>query len=373
MDEVVRGWIAYQITGSPFILGVVSASRHAPLLVFGLWAGVLADRVDRRLQLIAAQWANVLVDLTLVVLLVTERLEAWHLVALALIAGSVQSFMQPARQAMLPKLVPRADLMSGIALLSVAFNTSRSVGPAVAGGLIFVAGPVGAALGEVLLHFLGGLAILLMREVPPPERTGSGSPWADLVEGLRYVWTTPHLAVLVTITLVPMLVGFPYNAILPVYAKDILEIGPGGLGLLFTAAGVGAVTGLLGLGYLGDLPRKGAKLLLVLAAFGLALVIFAHSRFLPLSLLLLFGVGMTSNIFHAFVNQLLQVNTEDRYRGRVMALYALDRGFLPFGLFSVGTLAQLLGAPMALTIMPSIMILMTVGVALRWRSLLKLE
>lgn len=370
MDEVIRGWIAYQITGSPLILGIVSASRHAPLLVFGPWAGVLADRVDRRLQIVVAQWANVLVDLTLVVLLLTEMLEAWHLAALAVTAGSVQSFMQPARQAMLPKLVPRSELMGGIALLAVAFNTSRSVGPAVAGLLIGWVGPVGAAMCEVLLHFLGGLTILLMRQVPPPERSRQGSsPLSDLMDGFRYAVTTPHLGLLVTITILPMLVGFPYNAILPVYAKDILNIGPQGLGLLYSAAGIGAITGLLGLGYVGDLPSKGAKALMALAGFGVALLIFAHSPFLLLSLTLLFCVGMTSNVFHAFVNQLLQVNTEDRYRGRVMSLYSLDRGFLPIGLFGIGALAELFSAPMALTIMPALMILLAAGVAWRWPSL----
>lgn len=372
MDEVVRGWIAYQLTGSPFILGLVSASRHAPLLVFGPWAGVLADRFDRRWQLLIAQWANALVDLALVGLLLNGWLEAWHLVALALTAGSVQSFMQPARQAMLPQLVPRADLMSGIALLQVAFNLSRGVGPAVAGLLIGFSGPVSAVAGEVLLHFISGLTVLMMRQVPRPEPVQRGSLWGDLVEGVRYVWVTPPLALLVAIALVPMLVAFPYNALLPVYAQDILLIGPEGLGFLYTAAGAGGISGLVALGLLGDLPRKGAKMLFALGGWGVALLIFAYSPFLALSLALIFIFGLAANVFHAFANHLLQVATEDRYRGRVMSLYALDRGFFPLGLLSVGTLAQLFSAPIALIIMAALLLLITGGVAVRWPSLRRL-
>lgn len=369
MDEVIRGWIAYQITGSPLVLGIVTASRHVPLLVFGAWAGVLADRVDRRVQLVCAQWGNMAVDLVLVVLLVTDLIQPWHLAALALTAGSLQSFMQPARQAMLPEIVPRSDLMGAIAFLSIAFNTSKTVGPAVAGVLIGLVGPVGAAWGEVLLHFLGGASILFMRHAPPPQRSQLRSPVGDLLDGLRYVLVTPHLAILVTITLVPMLVGFPYNALLPVYAQDILQVGPEGLGLLYSAAGVGAVAGLLALGYLGDLPHKGGKALALLAGFGVGLLIFARSPNLPLSLAMLFFIGLTSNVFHAFVNQLLQVNTEDRYRGRVMSLYAMDRGILPVGLLSIGLLAELFGPSTALTIMPALMILMAAAVAWRRPSL----
>jgi len=369
MDEVVRGWIAYQLTGSPLVLGIVAASRHAPLLVFGPWAGVFADRFDRRWQLVAAQWANTLVDLTLVGLLVSERLEAWHLAVLALAAGSAQSFMQPARQAMLPRLVPRSDLMSGIALLSVAFNTSRSVGPAVAGLLMASVGPVGAALGQVLVHFLGGVSILLMREVPAPVPGQQGSLWGDLLEGLRYVWRTPPLALLLVVSGVPMVVGWPYATPLPVYAKDILDIGPQGLGLLLSAVGVGAISGLLMLGYLGDLPGKGGKMLLSMAGFGLAMLVFSYSPWLAVSLLPLFGIGLFSNAFHAFVNHLLHRKTEDAFRGRVMSLYALDRGLHPFGSLIVGTLAQFLGAPAAVAITGALLVLVTLGVALRWPSL----
>lgn len=369
MDEIVRGWIAYGLTGSPFWLGVVAASRHAPLLVFGPWAGVFADRFNRRWQLVLAQWANTLVDLTLLTLLVTGRLEAWHLAALGLAAGSAQSFMQPARQAMLPRLVPRSELMSAIALLSVAFNTSRSVGPAVAGLLIAGVGPEVAVGAEVIIHLLGGVSVLLMRDVPAPESLQRRSLGGELVEGFRYVWTKPPLGLLIAVSLLPMVVGWPYNALLPVYAKDILEIGPGGYGLLLLAVGAGAITGLLGLGYLGDLPGKGAKMLLALAGFGAALLVFSYSPVLAISLPMLFCVGFTSNLFHAFINHLLHINTDDRFRGRVMSLYSLDRGVYPLGALVIGTLGQFFGAPAAIAITSLLLILTTGVVAARRPSL----
>lgn len=344
MEQVARGWLIYDMTGSPFLLGLIQATRAVPLLFFGVLGGVIADRFDRKRQLILAQLANMVLNLILAGLILSGQVQTWHVFVTAFLAGSVMAFQQPARQSMIPDLVDRKDLMNAIALNSAILNGTRTLGPTVAGMVIAVLNVGGSYIFQAGM-FLFATVWTFQLQVPlqndSDSYTASRSMWGNLTDGFGYVRSNPIVLSLLLVSLIPIVLAQPYSALIPVFAKDIYDIGPAGQGVLLSAPGVGAIVGALVIASWSDLPHKGLVLLAGVAAFGLGLIGFGLSPNLALALFSLFIVGAASTAYRSLNQTLLQTNTEDSFRGRVMSLYLLDRGLAPLGAVLAGFLAAL--------------------------------
>ncbi len=372
MEQVTRGWLVYEMTDSPLALGAVQAARAVPLLVFGLLGGVMADRFDRKRQMVLSQNANFLLSLILAVLVHTGHVQVWQVFATAILAGAVNAFQQPARQSLIPELVGRGELMNAIALNSGALNTTRTIGPAVAGALIATVGVAGAYYVQAALFLLATVWTIQIRLPEARERERQryeGSLLQGVGEGLSYVRTNKVVLTLLALALVPIVLAQPYSSMIPVFARDVFQVGAVGQGVLLAVPGAGAVLGALLIAGVSGTKRKTAYLIGGVLVMGVALVAFAFSPGMAAALAALLLVGGASTSYRAVNQTLLQTNTEDAYRGRVMSIYLLDRGLAPLGSMLVGTLAHFLGARDAVAIMGVLTAIFAVVVALRMPGL----
>ena len=364
MQSTAQGWLVLELTDSALLLGTVSAAGTLPVLLFTLYAGVLADRVEKRRVLVAAQAGAAAVALALAVLTDTGWITVPWILALVFLLGTASAFEIPTRQSFFVELVGQEDLTSAIALNSSAFSATRVVGPALAGVLL---GSVGVAACFYLnaVSYLAVIAGLLMIRLPPfrrPERTAS--TLANLREGFAFirgdrlvrtlVWTIAALSVL----------GFPYVMLLPVFARDVLHVGAPGLGWLLAASGSGALAGGITLSALASRVPRGRLVLAACFSFALLVGAFALSRSLPLSMLLLAAAGFCMILNNGCVNSLLQSLVPDRLRGRVMSVYVfMFLGMAPLGSLQAGALARWMGAPAALAAGAAVLALVVLGVA----------
>jgi MFS family permease len=349
MASTSQGWLVLDLTNSETLLGLVSAASAAPILLLSLWAGVLADRVDRRHLLVATQLAGAVLMTALAILVTTGAVEYWQILLIALGIGSCMAIGTPALQAIVPALVDRPAIGNAVALNSAQFNLARIVGPVVAGLVI--------ALGGMAFGFwANAAAILLLAAIVwrlPVGRSGAelaaqASLWSNLMDGVRYVLGTRPLSTLVLLAAAPALLVLPYIALLPVYARDILGIGAPGLGLLSGAVGVGALAGALGVAV--TRPHRSGRLLVAgLAACGVAVVVFGISTSLPVSLVALAILGAAQVAYFATTMTLVQALAPGRLRGRVMSLYILTSwGLIPIGNVVAGVVAEQVAAWIAL-------------------------
>ena len=400
MDQVARGWLIYQLTGSALELGAVSAMRAVPMLLFGVVAGVVADRYGRKAQLIISQLTNVIINVVLATLILTGRIEVWHIYATAFLAGAVQAFQQPARQSLISDLVGREHLANAVALNSAIFNLMRSVGPAVAGGLIAVVGVDGSYYAQAALYLWATLWTVQMR-VPgepgllellgirqPDSRTASAEPPAEpgaghtrahrgasgrkapegsffgsLFDGFRYLGSNRMMLSLMVLGLAPVLLGMPYVSLMPVFAQDVLDVGPVGQGMMLTATGVGALVGALGIASIGNIRRKGLLLLGGAVLFGVSLVAFSQARSFPLALAFLFVSGLANGSYTSQNQTVIQLLAPREMRGRVISILMLNRGLMPLGALLAGALAHWLDGPTAVTAMGTSCALLAIVIA----------
>ena len=365
MEQLTRGWLVYEMTDSVFLLGLVQAVRSLPLLLLGLFGGVFADRLDRKRQLMVAQLLNMGLNFVLATLIVTGLVEIWQVFATAFLAGCVMAFQQPARQSLLPNTVPRSDLVNAVGLNSLALNSCHTLGPAIAGVMVALAG-----LG-VTYYFQGALflvaslwtAQLKVSGGLRPGHDAGKSMWGSLAEGLGYIRGNQVVFTLLVLALLPLVLATPVIALLPAFAGDVFDVGPEGLGLLLGANGVGSVLGAFVVVSLGDFQHKGWYLLGAVMVLGLALVSFALSPWLWAAMLMLALVGFAQTGYRVLNQTLLHTNTEDGYRGRVMSVYLLDRGVAPLGALLAGTIAAFLGAPFAVAVLGALTFLTAALVA----------
>jgi MFS transporter, DHA1 family, staphyloferrin A biosynthesis exporter len=364
MEQVARGWLVYEMTGSPLLLGAVQATRALPLLIFGLLGGVLADRIDRKRQMVLAQNANAVLNLILGGLVITGRVEAWHVFVTAALAGSVMAFQQPARQSMIPDLVDRGDLMNAVALNSGVLNTMRTVGPTIAGVIVAVAGVGGCYIFQAGLFIFASIWTAQI-DAPDRPRRPAMTIWGSFTEGVTYVRTNTTVLALLALALIPIVLAQPYSALVPVFARDIFEIGAIGQGVLLAAPGLGAVMGAFWVARMNDSTGASLMLLAGVALFGGGLIVFALSPWLALALVALLVVGVASTSYRAVNQTLLQTHTEDAYRGRVMSMYLLDRGMAPLGALLAGGLATAYGARDAVAILGLLTAAFAVAIAFR--------
>ena len=352
MQQVAVGWLAYRLTGSPLVLGVIGFGSQFPAFLVAPLGGVLADRWSRYHVVVVAQVLSMLQAVLLATLVLTGVIRVWHLVALSVVLGLVGGLDVPARQALLVRLVKGPeDLPNAIALNSSMFNAARLVGPAVAGLLIgvFGEGPVFLVNAVSYLAVLGALwAIEVPRGGPV---LASGSVLAAMRDGFRYAFGFPPIRAILVLLALVSLVGIPYVVLLPVFARDVLGGDARTLGLLSSSAGLGALVGALYLASRSTVRGLGRHIVFSTALLGAALVAFSFSRQAWLSAALLLVTGFGVLVATASMNTILQTVVEDEMRGRVMSLYTMAFvGMSPIGSLLGGWLAVHLGAPVTVTV-----------------------
>ncbi len=345
MQSVALGWVVYELTSSQFALGAITFARMIPTVFLMLPAGVIADRMSRRGLLMATKVAMMACAGVLAVLAATGALQTWHIAVVSLALGIAMSFDAPTRQALIVEMVDdRRDLPSAIALNSMVFNLARVVGPAI-GGIVL------ATLGAAWCFGLNAagyvaviVALLLMRLPKSPVATRHEPLREQLATGLRYVAQSTPIRTIVILVGVTSLLGLAYITLLPVFAADVLRTGKTGLGALNTAVGAGAVAGSLVVAATGSSRRKGLILSAGSLLFPSAILVFALSRSLTLSIASLAVVGFGFITQNSTCNTLVQSLVPDRLRGRVMAVFMLMiYGAVPFGSLLAGGLGELLG------------------------------
>ena len=367
IQQVTLGWLLYDLTGSSVLLGLLNGLRAVPFLIASPIAGVAADRMDRKQLILVTQYALVVTTVAMGALVASGFLEVWHLFAFTLITGVAWAFVDPVRQTLVPALVPREDLMNAVALNSAAFNLTKIIGPSLGGILIVFSGAAGNFFVQSVAY-LGVLASIHWITIPPtPPEARQSSALANLKEGLVYVWSNPSVFALMATALVPRIFAVPYQTLMPVFQKDVLQVGPEGLGVLLAAPGAGAMLAGLMLATLANrVRRQGVLMLVSLVSLGIVMNLFSWTTSFPMAILALIAVGGCQVFYMATTNTMLQVIVPDHLRGRVMSIYALDRGLMPVGALMAGVSAHMIGAPATVSYMGVVVILLAILVA--WRA-----
>lgn len=349
MQNVAQAWFIVVLTHSPVAVGLLAACQFGPYMLFGLFGGAFADRIDQRRLMIATQSAFTLSAATLAGLALSGHAAGWEVFVIAAVNGTVTVLDTPARQAFTVQMVGREELPNAIALNSSLFNASRIVGPAIAGALIAVAG-VGICflLNSVsYLALIGALLLMREGELHPVKRdTKVQSVLRGSVEGMRFAWQTPLLRTVLLMMLLISTIGINFNVLLPVLTSETLHAGPEVFGVISAAFGAGALGGAL---LSASLGRASAQALLV----GAAVFSFTELALAPLHVawaaaLVLVVLGFAFSLYASQSNASLQLNTPDRLRGRVMGIYGyVFFGTAPLGGLLAGWMAQVGGTELA--------------------------
>jgi len=354
MDNITRGYLIYQITSSPLQLGLVAAMRGIPLFLFGIVAGALADRSGRKTQLIVAQVTNAVLNLILATLVLTHRVQPWHVYVTAFLVGTVQAFQNPARQTLVSDIVGPRHLINALALNSMAINTSRAVGPALAGLLIASVGVHGSYYVQAFMFLLATMWTIQMR-IPQRGRESlrvAQEPiFQSIKGGFAYVRTNRNIRTQLILALGPLTLGMPFINMMPIFARDVLHGGAQLQGFLLSAFGIGSLLGAL---VVASIPRQHAYALpAVIGAvvFSISLFFFGLSHQVWLSLACAFISGIFMTTYQTQDQALLQLSAPQHIRGRVMSFYLTNRATIPIGTLLAGTLAHYLGGPAAVCMM----------------------
>jgi MFS family permease len=346
MQNVAQAWLVYELTNSPFKLGVVSFAAGVPVLLFSLWAGVVADRMPKRRLLLMTQTGMMTLALILAVDVFLGTVQWWHVGILAFLLGTANAFDAPARQAFVVEMVGRNDLMNAIVLNSAIFNSARIIGPALAGVTLAALGASWCfALNAV--SFLAVLVSLGLMNVPPyVGAAATESPLAQMREGVVYIWHHPFVRTLIALVAVSNMFALGYLALLPAFAQDVLHVGTVGYGFMTTAIGVGALAGALMLASLGDYQRKGLMLTAGNLLFPVMVIALSLSKSFHLTIGFLTVAGLGFMTQNATANTLVQTTVPDSLRGRVMSVYMMVfQGFFPIGSLIAGAVAEGFGVP----------------------------
>lgn len=357
MDQIALNWLVVQTTDSPVYLGLVNLGRGAPILLFTLLAGVAADRIERRLLMVATQAFAMVLAVVLAVLVVLDHASIWLILAIATGRGVVQAFNLPTRQALISDLVPRAQLANAIALYSTTLNLTKIIGPLLAGIVISTLGLAACFIANAL-SFVIVLRMLLAMQVPPSRRpVPTGSVVANIAQGITFIWQNKTIRILVLVALVPMFLGQPYITLLALFAADVFALDAGGLGWLTASAALGSVIGSLALAHFGTSSRRGVTMLVFLFLFGGLLVAFSLNTWLPMAPVLLLGIGAMQTAYNASNSTILQMVVPDHLRGRVLSALYLNKGLAQLGTAFLATLAAWLGVRYALASTAAIVVL----------------
>lgn len=356
MQNVAEGWLVLKLApnNSAFWLGVLGFAATAPMMIFALIGGVIADRVDRRKLMMWTQSSMLVLAFTLWALTVTGRISIELMILLSFCNGVAMSLNAPTYQAIVPSLVPREDLTNAIALNSAQFNMSRVIGPTL-GGLAMAWLGIGNNFLLNALSFVAVLIALMKITYPPVYPPGDMTMWETMSEGFVYLFSRREMLMLTVLVAFASILGIPYATFVPLFAKNILHLGETGFGLLMAASGAGAFLGAATIAVMKNIRCRGRFVVYSALAFYAGIIGFALSRNFILSAILLAFTGYCMILMVATVNSLLQHLSTDKMRGRVMSIYATAfLGFAPIGSLLAGSLAGTIGAPHTIAMMAAI-------------------
>lgn len=349
MQTVGQNWLVLSLTQSPFLLGLVNFIGNAPMLILGLFGGVVADRKSRRTVLLVTQSTMVVLIMVMAFLTFFQAINVWIVIAIVLGIGCVQAFNSPAYQSIMLDLVGKDDLMNAIALNSLQFNLTRVIGPSIAGALVVVVG-VAACFFINSLSFLAVIGALLLVKLPPVPAKINKAPSAigEIREGLGYLRRQPSLLTLVLLSGAMSIFLFPYLTMLSVFAKDVFHSDASDYGLLLACVGVGAAVGAMMVAARSEIERRSPMFIGGAGVVCLMLVAFSFSSNLYISMAILPFVGGSMVIMAATMNTIVQSTAPEELRGRIISIYTLANvGLMPLGNLLAGIIAETFGAPVA--------------------------
>lgn len=341
MQSTALGWLALELSNRSSFVGLVAFAAGIPFLIVSIPGGLLLDRFDRRKVLISCQLIAAIGAVLLSADVVAGTVRPWHLLLFAFINGSLQAVLNPAQQAIVPSLVPRDRLTNGIALMSAGQNMTRVVGPSIAGAIIGLAGTGAAFLCQAVALVIA-LVLLVTARFPQMAARRAVTSLGSVFDGARIVWTRPDLRAIITLVSITILLVFPYLSFLSVFARDVLDIGPEGLGILMASSGGGAVIGSIYVAARKQQPT-GRTFVAAGIVYGFIIAAFAVAPNLLWAVLLLVLAGFLGSAYVSQINAAIQHRITDDTRGRVMSIYMLTWGFTPIGAIVIGQVASRIG------------------------------
>jgi MFS family permease len=349
MQGIAQGWLLFDLTSSPFYLGLFSSLRMVMLLSFFILGGIMSDRIDRRKVMLAIQWISALTALALALLVSTHTIRVWHIFVLGAITSTTWAFEQPVRQALLPQLVSREDLVNALALNAVTWNGAGLLGPSLVGLSVSRIGIDGCFYVNVI-SYLAVIGALMRMDVPNVVQNQRASVIQSLTEAFGYVRRENVIMTFLTVSAIFNIFGRSYVTLLPVFAKDVLQLGASGFGFISAGPGLGTIIGSFTLASLGRVEAKPARMVALLVGFTSCLFSFAVSRDARLAFGFLVAVGALSTLFETLLNTSIQLRVEEAFRGRVSGFYGLTGGGLrEFGGMQAGFIAEWTSAPVAIS------------------------
>jgi predicted MFS family arabinose efflux permease len=346
MQQVAQSWLVFDMSKSPFMLGLDAFLGQLPIILFSLVGGVIADRMDRQRLLLLSQYVQMTSAFLLTILIATGVIQVWHILALSFVVGTAQAFGGPAYQALVPSLVSKEDLPNAIALNSIQFNLARVVGP-VLGGIALTRFGSAWCFGLNGLSFIAVVISLLLLNTSFRPTAVTVSILTSMKEGFGFIRNQGAMMGLIGLAFCMTLFAFPMLTFFPVFAKDVFHGGPKVYTILLSTSGVGSVTGALLVAALGNIKSKGLLALGGLATLGISITAFSLSRNLYLTCVLVFVCGVMIMVGFSMISSLVQLITDNEMRGRVMSVYNVAfRGGMPIGSLTTGYLVKFYSAPM---------------------------
>lgn len=349
MQGIAQGWLLFDLTASPFYLGVFSALRMVLLLSFFLLGGIMSDRIDRRKVMFFIQFISALTALGLAVLVTTETIQVWHIFVLGAITSTTWAFEQPVRQALLPQLIPRDDLVNALALNALTWNGAGLIGPSLVGLSVGHIGIDGCFYVNVI-SYLAVIGALMRMRVPNLINDNPNSGVSQsLRDAFSYVRGERIIMTFLIVSAIFNIFGRSYITLLPVVAKDVLRLGASGFGFISAGPSLGTIFGSLTLATLGRVQAGRGILVTILLAFSASLLAFAMSGDATLAFAFLVLVGALSTVFETLLSTSIQLRVVESFRGRVSGFYGLTGGGLrEFGGMQAGFVAEWSSAPFAI-------------------------
>jgi MFS family permease len=365
MQMMARSLLIYRLTDSATALGIMGLANAVPMVFFSLFGGVIADRVQKKYVLLAGQISSGLISLVIALFLTFDLLGPdksnswWILIIAALFQGTVMGLMMPSRQTIIRDLVGREQLMNAISLNTLGMNSLRLVAPAMAGFLIEVTGFSGVYYAMTFAYIIAVVFTLFLPLTGTISLKGNGT-LTYMAEGFSYIRRDKTILLILLVTLFAVILSMPYMMLLPVFTEDILKVGAGGMGILVSFSGMGAIAGSL---ILASLPNKKRGLMLILSGLlmGFALIAFSFSEswYLSLFAMIFIGVGQTARM--ALSGTLLQYYSEPDYRGRVMSFMMMEFGLSNFAVFIAAVMSDIVGVQWTVGSMAILLVFMSIG------------
>jgi MFS family permease len=360
MQMVVRSYLAYEITASPFLLGLVNAGFAMPMLILVLFGGVVADRVEKKVVIQIGQFIAFMLAVFIAVSIATDTVTWMHLLVVSMLQGALFSFLMPARQVLIPQLIGKDNLTNALSLDAAAMSATTLISPAVAGGLYNIIGPEGVYILIAICCVIAFVCTALVR-APKEIRSDSNTDvLSDIKIGISYAIRNRTIFGLLLLGLLTTLLAMPFRLIMPVFVVDVYQSGPESMGLLVTLAGVGAIIGTVFIAAIGKW-RRGMLLLGSGFLSGIALVLVASIPVYVAAVGIMVLLGLGDSVRQTLNQIIIMEKVEDEYRGRVMSIFMLIFALMPLGVLPASLIAQLVNGQFAVGLMGFLLIVTSFG------------